>query len=76
MVAVAADLVDHLVGWALVVAGAVEVDAGVVDHYASAFLGEEERHAPADASAGAGDDRGLSFKGSYLKSLPSRLAGC
>jgi hypothetical protein len=37
------------------VAGAIDVDAGVVDYNAGALLGEEDCYGAADAATGAGD---------------------
>jgi len=50
------DFVSDLVGGAGVVAGAIDVDAGVVDDDVCAFLREEEGDGASDATAGAGDD--------------------
>ena len=49
-------LVADDIGGAVVVAGAVDADAGVVDDDAGALLREEHGHGAADAAAGAGDD--------------------
>ncbi len=59
--AVRRDLGDDLIGGAVVVAGAVGADAGVVDDDLRAFLGHEVGDAAADAAAGAGDDGDLAF---------------
>ena len=59
--AVRRDLGDDLVGGAVVVAGAVGADAGVVDDDLRALFGEEEGDAAADAAAGAGDDGDFAF---------------
>jgi hypothetical protein len=50
------DLGHDLLGGAVVVAGAVDADAGVVDDDARALLREEHGHGAADAASATGHD--------------------
>ena len=57
------DLVDHLLGGAVVAALAVDRAAEVVDHDEGAAPGELECVRTAEATTGAGDDRDLAVEG-------------
>ena len=67
------DLVDDAVGWAGVVAGAVQVAAEVGDDNLRAFLSHLEGDATADAASSARDDRDAAFESvTHLSLLVSR----
>src|SRR5262249_36911224 len=56
------DGLDHLVGDAGGGAGSVDVAAQIVHHHRRALAAEQLRDRPADATAGAGDDRRTSLQ--------------
>ena len=70
----AADGIHHLVGGALVAAGAVHGYAGVVDNDLRSFRRRQLGHAAADAAAGAGHDYRPSFQHAHRLLLLTALA--